>query len=765
MIISRIHIQSFGKINNLTLELERGINIITGENESGKSTVCNFIKFIFYGLPSKSEEKQKYISWDTSRAAGYIIFSDDGLEYRIERDAVMTTSGDGKLSFSEKCTIYDNETNTPCLRGKNPGEEFFGVPENVFESTAYIRQLGESKIGGRSLCEASENILFSGDESAGTKKALKKLDEARKFLWHKNKSGGKIHDMQEKLCSLEERIDASKSTGARLIYLDGRKRELTESAEKAEREAAIVKEELDMYERFSLKQIYRKCVKTRRELEELERQKNDLCDASATGGVHIYKSEYTEHLRASQSELRLATARYEDARADMDAARKKLGDMNEKLAVFERFGSAEKRDELVRKAEDNRKQLASKKLMSLIGLIGTVVFASLFFASFAIEGTGGQSAAKIIFAALAGISAVLCVLSFLAAGKYAKRVRHVCEMFGCADYVEFDELVKASKKDEAALMYIIEGKRAAESKFDEASAALNKISTGIIRALEAAGFEIFENTALSLEKAIAKCEEKRSEIEKLEILIKEKKAKVSEYEATLATYPDDLIEQAASEKFPPEIENFDYRKRKRDYEFLTRSAASSKELIHEIETEYSTLNAKGENPAKLTPEAEALKGDIAALTEKFEAYVLAIEAMESASGKLREGISPKLAKTAGKVMSKLSGGKYKVLGVDGDFAMSYFDGITHGVDSLSAGTADIAYLSLRIALMDMLCKKSVPPFVFDESFARLDDARLANTLELLHRLYGEYGQCVIFTCHKREREIMEKTGAFRRIDI
>ena len=54
MIISCIHIQSFGKINNLTLELDGGINIITGENESGKSTICNFIRFVFYGLPSKT---------------------------------------------------------------------------------------------------------------------------------------------------------------------------------------------------------------------------------------------------------------------------------------------------------------------------------------------------------------------------------------------------------------------------------------------------------------------------------------------------------------------------------------------------------------------------------------------------------------------------------------------------------------------------------------------------------------------------------------
>ena len=113
----------------------------------------------------------------------------------------------------------------------------------------------------------------------------------------------------------------------------------------------------------------------------------------------------------------------------------------------------------------------------------------------------------------------------------------------------------------------------------------------------------------------------------------------------------------------------------------------------------------------------------------------------------------------------LSGGKYKTLGVDADFAMSYFDGVTRGADSLSAGTSDIAYLSLRIALMDMLCKKSIPPFIFDESFSRLDADRLSNTLELLYRLYGEYGQCLVFTCHEREREIMKNIGIFNDIRI
>ena len=68
MIIEKIEIGSFGKLDNMTISLSDGVNIIRGGNESGKSTICNFIKFIFYGLPSKAEDKMKLISWNTSSA-------------------------------------------------------------------------------------------------------------------------------------------------------------------------------------------------------------------------------------------------------------------------------------------------------------------------------------------------------------------------------------------------------------------------------------------------------------------------------------------------------------------------------------------------------------------------------------------------------------------------------------------------------------------------------------------------------------------------
>ena len=90
--------------------------------------------------------------------------------------------------------------------------------------------------------------------------------------------------------------------------------------------------------------------------------------------------------------------------------------------------------------------------------------------------------------------------------------------------------------------------------------------------------------------------------------------------------------------------------------------------------------------------------------------------------------------------------------------MSYTaDGITRNIATLSAGTSDIAYISLRIALAETLCKHKIPPFVFDESFTRLDDERLRACLDLIARTFQNKGQAIIFTCHDRENMLAKNT--------
>ena len=54
--IEKIEIASFGKLKNASLSASSGINILSAPNESGKSTLAAFIKFVFYGFAGGRNE-------------------------------------------------------------------------------------------------------------------------------------------------------------------------------------------------------------------------------------------------------------------------------------------------------------------------------------------------------------------------------------------------------------------------------------------------------------------------------------------------------------------------------------------------------------------------------------------------------------------------------------------------------------------------------------------------------------------------------------
>lgn len=50
MKITKIQVKNFGKFHNKTMELKSGINLVYGDNESGKTTLHTFLKGIFFGI-------------------------------------------------------------------------------------------------------------------------------------------------------------------------------------------------------------------------------------------------------------------------------------------------------------------------------------------------------------------------------------------------------------------------------------------------------------------------------------------------------------------------------------------------------------------------------------------------------------------------------------------------------------------------------------------------------------------------------------------
>ena len=115
-------------------------------------------------------------------------------------------------------------------------------------------------------------------------------------------------------------------------------------------------------------------------------------------------------------------------------------------------------------------------------------------------------------------------------------------------------------------------------------------------------------------------------------------------------------------------------------------------------------------------------------------------------------------------MGMLTAGKYSELGLSADLEISAnVDGNTRSIEALSRGTRDAAYISLRMALVELICGDNPPPFTFDEGFSLLDDVRTKNMLTMLFAYTRNGGQCLLFTCHKRETELLRGVGDFNHI--
>lgn len=767
MIIEKIEIGSFGKLDNMTISLSDGVNIIRGGNESGKSTICNFIKFIFYGLPSKAEDKMKLISWNTSTARGAITFrNDDGRRFRAEREVICATGSDGKPTFRESTAVFDAITNAPVIKGRSAGEVFFGVPENVFDSTVYIRQLDGTKVGDRALCESAENILFSGDESINTKRALKKLDDARLYLYYKNKKGGKIYDLRSQSEELEKILSDAQSSGNGIIYLEGTVRQLEKKREASEAQERGMKAELENYERYMIRRSAQKYEDELRARNEIIKQIDELRFAEKFKSAPVYTDEYIAHLEKLKTSLEVAEARLDESKKRFESAKNRVYDMREKIDVFERFGKkGDKRDRLVGEAKflyDKVKTISAVRTASIIAAVAfAVVLITLMILSAAglVEGIAPFLIAVTVlaFLSLAGFAAAVVL-----GAKPMSRLKEVCRIFGCKNYAELDELVKAASNDEAVMTYIIDERDAADGAFKSASDDLDRINSEILTELEAANFVIEKNTVSSVDAALKICRDQKRELEKLELKKSESDARIADIENSLRPYNDDYIRSACTQEYDEEeMAAYDYQGRRREYEVLQNLIKSQTEKIHEMEKELAVLTSKNPHPAEVASIKAGVDRELDKYENEYEAIALAIDSMTAASEKLRDGLAPKIAKGASALMARLSSEKYNTLGVNSDFGMTFTaDARSHSVDYLSAGTSDIAYISLRIALIDVLYRKSVPPFIFDESFMRMDNDRMKNSLAMLCDFGKEGTQSLLFTCHGREEKLMKTIGEY-----
>lgn len=87
MIVRSLSIRHFGKFTDREITLRHGFNVVTGGNDSGKTTIAAFIRSMLYGLKPGSDLYQRYLPEDGGDTFGGVLRAEiDGETYEIERD-------------------------------------------------------------------------------------------------------------------------------------------------------------------------------------------------------------------------------------------------------------------------------------------------------------------------------------------------------------------------------------------------------------------------------------------------------------------------------------------------------------------------------------------------------------------------------------------------------------------------------------------------------------------------------------------------------
>lgn len=200
---------SFGMLQNNTLELGDGLNVVCAPNESGKSTWCGFIKAMLYGIDSTAREKGgvkpdklRFAPWNGAPMAGTMEVEYEGTEITLVRQ--------GRESAPMREFAAVRTGTSTAYRGLDPsavGETLTGVSKDVFERSAFIGQ-GKIPVGGSPELEKRiAAIVQTGEEQSSVTEAEERLKAALRRRRY-NKSG-RLPEIEKEL----EELRASLSEG------------------------------------------------------------------------------------------------------------------------------------------------------------------------------------------------------------------------------------------------------------------------------------------------------------------------------------------------------------------------------------------------------------------------------------------------------------------------------------------------------------------------------------------------------------------------
>ena len=625
---------SFGKLQNETLQLHDGLNIIYAPNESGKSTWCAFIRAMLYGVDSSERsragylpDKLKYVPWSGAPMEGTMELTADRC------DITLTRSTRSKNAPMREFSATYTGTNVPVenMNGSNAGEMLTGVSKEVFRRSAFIAQGNVEVTGSPELEKRIAAIVSTGEEQTSYSEADERLRAwQRKRRWNRR---GLLPDLEGRMDDVKQQLGDMEGTVDRLEKLDG---QLSVARQQTQRMEQAVIEARKQQRRDALQRLNR-----------------------GRSALHASSSAHDEAMELLSQRRR---ALREDPLGD-----RSLPELEQEIA----------RDQ-ARLRELGDPVVHSKLLLPAI-----------FCFILAVAAAAVYSALELLPLILA--AAVFCVGAIVMLMAYSRG----------------RQAVQRAREQQRLLL-----KKYGVSTPEEIPGVLDRL-----RMLHAA-----------LEEAERQEYAARSEFE-------------------LATRQQSDLEESA-------IAELDFSSGSSEAARLSRGLTAARGQVEQLSAQMATLRGRLSaigDPLVLSSSLTCMQEEYEQIQEEYDAITLALEALRDADREIQTRFSPQLGKVAAQYMSAVTGGRYEDVLINRDFSArtrTKGDAVARDAEYLSAGTLDLMYLAVRLAVCELALPEGEPcPLILDDALVSLDETRFQQAIELLKQIARER-QVILFTCRQ-----------------
>ena len=706
---------TYGRLENASLDLAPGLNVIQAPNEGGKSTWTSLLRVMLYGLNtrdrSETADKRRYLPWSGSPMEGAMDLTDGPDAVTVIRRTARANSPMGAFS-----AVYTGTaTPVPGLTAANCGEVLLGVPQDVFVRSAFISQSGMSLDQNSALERRITSLISTGEEDTSYTDAdarLRKLLNARRS----SRSTGQLPQLEREIRELQDTLSAMDALSDSLER--GQTGLLSlQSAANTLRLQLSQHDEADRYDQLlAARTAQQRYTAAQAQTAALERaaarypSKSDLLTCQAD-------------LRSLEHQTRAAA----EARRAAEAAAAQLSAAEEPLRAHPLAGKTP--EEAARLAQETEPRPRLSPLIPVLALLSALLLAGIL------------SILKLppVAAVIAGLAALVLVL---AGGLLSLRARQ-----GRWD-ARLAQEKEARAAGLAAYTILYEKAEAARDAARSAEAGCRAADTACRAALSEllAKVRAFQPSASDhpgIDRAIT---------DALAVHDRLETARAAEAAARLEWehLPKPDGDLPPSPPVRPPLDRDTLRTR------LANTQDQLRELDRTVHTAQGRLEAMGDR-AELSVALAEKTARRDTLQAEYDAIALAMEVLASANASLQTRFSPALGKRAAEVFTKLTSGKYNKVLLDRDMipsAQSADQLLPHSAAFLSQGTADQLYLAVRLAICDLvLPPEKAVPIVLDDALVTFDDRRLAAALDCLTEL-SRTRQILLFTCQRREADYL-----------